>query len=74
MTDDICPVAGRFELGYMDWHYDAERRHKRGERQRYCGVCKRWVWPDRGTACPLARTVSTAEFKRLERLAGRGRR
>lgn len=41
----------RQHLPYLSWHADAERRHKRGERQLYCGECVTpelggWVWPD----------------------------
>ncbi len=35
---------GTQDLGYREWHADAERRHKRGEKQSYCGVCGKWVW------------------------------
>ena len=28
----------------MEWHADADRRHRRGERQRQCPVCRLWLW------------------------------
>ncbi len=31
-------------LGYLNWHYDAERRQKKGEEQKKCPVCKLWIW------------------------------
>lgn len=39
-----CPHRQPPELGYMDWHLDAEERHKRGERQKLCPVCVKWIW------------------------------
>lgn len=33
-------------LGYLQAHFDAERRIKRGERQVFCKVCQKWRWPD----------------------------
>ena len=34
------------ELGYLQWHYDAARRHKAGQRQVWCMTCERYQWPD----------------------------
>jgi len=43
---------GYVQLGYMAWHAMAERRDKRGERQRYCRACQCWRWER--TPCPEA--------------------
>jgi len=32
------------DLGYMAWHGDAVMREKRGEGQRRCPMCGKWVW------------------------------
>jgi hypothetical protein len=32
------------KLGYREWHADADRRIKRGQKQRRCPACKLWVW------------------------------
>ena len=32
------------ELGYSQWHFDAERREKLGQRQIWCNHCKSYVW------------------------------
>lgn len=34
------------ELGYLQWHADAERRAETGEVQSYCLTCHRYRWPD----------------------------
>lgn len=39
-----CPHRPEPELGYMNWHLDAAERNKRGERQRQCPVCEKWIW------------------------------
>ena len=33
-------------LSYQAWHEDAEARTAKGEKQRWCKVCKRYFWPD----------------------------
>ena len=33
-------------MGYFNQYGDAERRRKRGEKQRQCQNCARWFWPD----------------------------
>lgn len=38
--------VGRSALSYMQWHYDADRRHKSGQRQVQCPECGLWQWPD----------------------------
>lgn len=32
-------------LSYTHFHYDAEERGARGERQRQCTMCGLWHWP-----------------------------
>lgn len=51
--DDACPgfcreypEEGCETLGYLQAHFDAERRIKRGERQVFCKTCQKWRWPD----------------------------
>ncbi len=46
---------------YLQWHYDSERRFKRGERQRQCPACSLWFWAD-----------EWAIHKQLDRLASEG--
>ncbi len=31
-------------INYLGWHFEAERRHDRGERQTYCLKCRRWFF------------------------------
>lgn len=31
-------------LPYLAFHADADRRMKRGEKQRKCPVCQKWIW------------------------------
>lgn len=40
----VCPHVEPPELGYLDWHADAEERHKRGERQLRCHNCGKCIW------------------------------
>ncbi len=42
MTEPCCI---RSNLGYLEWHADAERRTKRGERQQRCPKCGLYYWP-----------------------------
>lgn len=43
-------------LGYLAWHAEADRRHKAGQRQRYCHTHRVWEWPDEhGTDCRLVK-------------------
>jgi len=32
-------------LGYLQWHYQAERWHKAGARQSRCSICLLWRFP-----------------------------
>ena len=43
---------GYVQLGYSAWLDMAERRDRRGERQRYCRACQCWRWET--TPCPEA--------------------
>jgi len=38
-------------LGYLQWHYQAERWHKAGIRQKRCPICGLWRFP--AEECPL---------------------
>jgi len=42
----ICPSHKPLELGYLAWHTEAERRTKRGMKQKECPKCKHWFWKD----------------------------
>ena len=45
-TDEPCAHHIKRELGYLQWHADANRRAKRGESQTQCRTCGRWLWAD----------------------------
>jgi hypothetical protein len=32
------------DLGYVQWHIDAEKRTLKGEQQIFCKSCERWIW------------------------------
>jgi len=42
----ICPTHKPLYLGYLDWHTEVEKRHRKGMKQKQCEVCKRWLWKD----------------------------
>jgi hypothetical protein len=31
-------------MGYVQWHADAEERHKAGEKQKKCRECGYYIW------------------------------
>ena len=39
-----CSLHPGRDLSYLEWHNDSEQRHSRGEKQRQCPKCKKWVW------------------------------
>ena len=47
----VMTVAGEYRPGdqapegYLDWHEWAEVQHKAGLRQKECGKCGRWKYP-----------------------------
>ncbi len=41
-------------VGYMQWHYWAERQHRAGLRQRRCPICKLWRFPQEKCCAALA--------------------
>jgi len=42
----ICPTHNRLDLPYNAWHEEADRRSKKGMKQKQCPVCKLWLWKD----------------------------
>lgn len=44
MTKQKCPHDEPPDLGYVSSLDDATRRRRKGERQKQCPVCKRWIW------------------------------
>lgn len=61
-----CKVSN---LGYLHWFSDADRRHKAGQRQVYCLVCRKWQWPDH--VGPHADTMTERAFKAMEKRQAR---
>ncbi len=49
-------------LDYTEAFLEAERRLRRGDRQRYCGTCGLWVWPE---ACDHPGRLTERAFKAL---------
>lgn len=43
-----CDKCVDRKLGYVSWHGDADRRHKRGQRQVRCPGCNLYVWREKG--------------------------
>lgn len=46
--------------GYLAWHADADRRAKRGEKQRQCPDCKRWYWPNKPSEVAMHPRIAAA--------------
>jgi hypothetical protein len=49
MTKPNCqhapdPLAPPLSYDYRAWHADADRRVAKKEEQRWCPVCKGWIW------------------------------
>lgn len=42
----LCPTHNQLNLSYLKWHEEAERRMKKGMKQKQCPICKRWLWKD----------------------------
>jgi hypothetical protein len=63
-----CPAHNEPALGYLQWHYDAERRGKAGERQRKCLLCGLWIWEEHYTDFEAMGDTEMMEKKR-ERVA-----
>jgi hypothetical protein len=61
------------DLGYMQWHADAERRHRAGERQLWCGMCGKWIWEAHISEEHRPRCMTKQEFdqfvKKSQRMA-----
>lgn len=55
------------KLPYLQFHADAERRHKRGERQVWCRKCRIWVWPDQVALEHKGETLTIGQFNWLVR-------
>lgn len=43
---EICPSHKPLYLGYVSWEIEAERRLRKGMKQKQCEICKRWLWKD----------------------------
>ncbi len=39
-------ICGPATNDYMRWEDESATRHKRGERQKECGGCGKWYWPE----------------------------
>lgn len=48
-----CPQPG--QMGYMQWHYMAERLTKKGQKQSLCATCNRWKFRCEADQCPVFR-------------------
>lgn len=61
-----CPSHSEPVLGYLSWHADAAERGKRGEQQRQCNRCCRWIWEAHYTD-PAAMGLTDHMARRRER-------
>ncbi len=42
----ICPSHKPLYLNRLDWELEAEKRFRKGMKQKQCPICKRWLWKD----------------------------
>lgn len=40
-----CKECRPEQLDYLAWHRKAEELGEKGQRQRFCALCRRWRWP-----------------------------
>lgn len=50
-----CPWHKPTQLGYLQFHEDASKRDKNGERQKQCHVCGYWFWPHEFGVDPVSK-------------------
>lgn len=43
---EICPTHKQIKLGYLAWFDEAEKRAKKGMKQKQCKECGYWLWKD----------------------------
>lgn len=65
LTAKITTPFDWANAGYLQWHYEADRRHKAGQRQSWCVKCGLWRWPDE--ECCDGERITQADFKRREK-------
>lgn len=41
-----CLHGEQPDMGYVQWHEDADRRIKAGQKQRQCRACGRFIWAE----------------------------
>lgn len=56
-------------LAYREFHADAERREKAGEKQVYCLKCRLWVWPDQVAFEHREHTRTSKQFDQIVKQA-----
>jgi hypothetical protein len=61
--------CGDHGLAYREFHADAERRHRAGQRQRWCPTCSLWSWPDHLLPEHVAGSLSIRAFNAMARTA-----
>lgn len=68
MSGHLC------HLPYVEAQWDADRRHRAGERQSMCLTCRLWFWPDEDCGHPVPRMTERAWKKSGAREAKGGMR
>lgn len=56
-------------LDYREFHADADRREKAGQKQVYCLKCRLWVWPDQVALEHKEHTRTAKEFDQIVKRA-----
>jgi hypothetical protein len=69
LVQDTYKPGDQAPDGYLAWHEWAEVQHKAGLRQKQCGKCGLWCYPQQLSAETIEWSGVTARGRRVEQMA-----